>query len=213
MSLLPRAGHLVPLLTLVACASWATNWVKVKDPGYLPMEIGKIQSALWVDYLGGDGDDGYGTAMLVMSDEELDCDDLLEQLGGYYWLSDDDSFISDGNGLLMLWTWWRWDDDNAGYEGTYASGGYGYAYAYSDDGQEERRLGILPFGNGMLWTPLGAGQGFGVISSHDDDEVIGRFDTDLVDGGFTAEHCGQLTGNDYYYYYYDDDEDWEDSGR
>lgn len=175
------------------------SWVKLHDKALLPVEVGKIQSALWVGW-GSEPEYGYGSALLLLIDQEMDCDEAMEALSGYDWLYGSGPFEG-VNGIMGYFAWYHYDDVNAGFEGLYVSGGY----AYSLQGDLERQFLPLLLGDGQFYLSYGS-PGFAEISAYDDDEVRGTIDTTIVDAGFAAENCGEV---DRYYGYDDYWEYWD----
>lgn len=195
----------------MTCGRWAESWLKVKDKAVVPVEIGKIQSSLWME-TGWQGDEGAGQAFLILSDGDLECDELLDQLNGIYSLLysyEEDIFYQDSNGLMAVFAWSHYDDEDAGYEGIYTTSGY----AYSEEGDLERQMLSLLFGEGVMWFTYYGTPGVAEITEHSDKEVSGTIRTTLFDASFTAENCGASSyydDDDGYYYY---ESGWLDAER
>ncbi len=184
----------------VTCGRWGSNWIALNDKRSVPVELGAIQSALWIEM--GAPEYGFGQGWLVMSDEDIDCEDLETEYGYYFYgliYSEEDNFLGQGSGMLALYAWWQDDDSDAGYEGIYSAGGY----STSEEGELERRMLPVLYGDGVLWLDYYGAAGHSEILEHSDDQVVGTINSDLLDARFTAENCGSFESD-----YYDDDDDW-----
>lgn len=185
-----RAGWLLLAGLLLSSCFLRSNWLRVHDHGAFPFDLHQPRKALWVESTWS----GEGRGFLILVDDpDADCADVLELFGGYDWYYGG-GLLSESSGMLGYFGWYHYDDEDAGFEGTYVASGY----AYSDQGDLERFFLPLFFGDGQLWYSYGGVSGAAEISSADDDQVVGRIRTDLVDAGFHAENCGSTDGYDSY---------------
>lgn len=178
-------------LLLLACAD---NAVQVKDTDVVPFDIGKIQSALFLETADSQPTEGTGVAVLLMTEADTTCDQFKLQMGGSYFYSlvSQNSFDDDGNGILGVFTWNHRDGENSGWTGTYPVFGYGY-----EDGRMlTRGSWVLPFSDEQTW--INQAGGYAEIDGRRGDTVRGSIETSALSASFHAEHCGKQ--NEGYYY-------------
>lgn len=187
------------ILLLAACTG--SNDVTVKNPDLVPFEVGRIRSALFLETRESQVDQGRGTALLLMSDQEVGCDAFKLAFGdedSFYntILGGQSSLFSDATGVVAVFSWRHFEEQNAGWEGAYPV----FSYSYTQD-ELERSSWLLPFQNEETWIAFSGG--YANIDGMSGGDVEGDFETRSLKGEFDAEYCGQMAGG-----YYQ-----EDSGR
>lgn len=186
---------MLTLLLALGCTS--DNTVDVHDPDLLHFTIDDIQASLWLELASSQPDEGWGRALLAMTDGELTCDTFkLLTTDSYFGIFGQNSVASTGDGVVVIFTWWA-RETNAGWEGTYPS--LGYSYSYDDLGEEtvERSAYVLPFSEGMTYLTSGT-SGLVEIEGRSGEHIHGSGGTDLLDIDFKAEDCGKQQGGFYY---------------
>jgi hypothetical protein len=187
---------MLTLLLTLGCTP-SDNTVKVHQPDLLHFEIDDIQASLWLELASSRPDDGWGRALLAMTDGELNCDTFkLLTTDTYYGLFGRSSVASTGDGIVVLFTWWG-EAGNAGWEGIYPSLGYSYTYDADGDETTERSAYVLPFSDGMTYL-TDSTSGLVQIEGRSADHIQGAGSTSLLDLSFSAEDCGQQQGGFYY---------------
>lgn len=189
-----RIAALAVLIALGPTCALGGNVVNIHDTDWFPVQIGPIESALWVEGYGYYDTEGRGAALLFLSDEEADCDDALSWSAymSYYYGGEDAprTITDDGHGLLAYWVWYDEEGGDAGYEGTYGSFGGG---VMEDEGHVVRQMQVLAWDEGVIYYAggYGASGGYGTIVDHGGGEVSGSLDMAELDATFRAENCGE----------------------
>jgi len=171
-----------------------TNQVDVKDPDLVPFDIGRIQSARFLETQFSNVDQGRGVAMLLMSDQDVSCDAFKLAFSGnsYYYglLTGQSSVFQDSSGLVAVFQWNHDGETNAGWEGDYPV----FSYAESEEGALERSAWVLPFADDQTWIAFSGG--FARIDGMNSG-IEGEIRTRALEASFDAEYCGKLTGGYY----------------
>lgn len=164
----------------------------VRYTGDLPVDLSSISSALWFEDSYSDPEHGEGAGYLVLSGEALNC----ESVGyGLFYGYEQPSFMTNGSGLVVMFSWYHEKEENAGWEGQYIVGGA----IVSDDGDLERNAMLVLYGNGLVFVD-GGNSGLATIDASSDAAVSGTMDLDTLKAKFTAENCGKLTDEHDSYY-------------
>lgn len=188
---------------LAGCGLFAgPNYMRAK--GDAPVDLGRVESALWVDsseYYSGNGwNSAYGRGQLLMSTESVSCEELDD-------FEDEGVWNSEGLFANFRWSADGTGDVDLGYEGEYYGGvdheGWedGVAFSRSFEG--------AVFGDGGLYY-FEYARGVAEVSDWSEGEVSGRLETSLYVARFQAENCGsriRSDGGD------DTAGGWEDTGR
>ncbi len=189
------------LMLLAGCD--ADNGVTTHgDP---PFSIDKAGTVLWAEDPGNDQRDGI--AVLLISDDPIDCGDITSQ--NFYY--DLDEVVLEGQGLMFLLRYDSWGSDAPplDWEGLWMSG-----YAYGGDAY--RTLFPMAFSDGFLYF-LGGYYGIGDSSwldvvAYASGGVSGSYATEYWSGEFYAENCGAWAGEpDDTYNWWDTDTWWWDT--
>lgn len=194
-----RAHQLLLLMALMACPAGKGGSGSASSDENAPFALNKFDSALFFGEVDEDGE--WGEGYLLLSTEEVSCDDI----------GDDEFYdiLTDpiGSGLLFLVQWYREDPEDedplSGFEGLYL-GGYGYNYE-----EEAARVSLaVAFHEGYYYILSGYYSGGSWIRFDQVSESAaeGEFDTEYWSGTFDADNCGLEVseGGDYYdsgYYY------------
>ncbi len=156
----------------------------ISTTGDPPFEIKNLKSVLWAQDPSTDAREG--AAALVLSDEQIGCD----QLTAHDVYSDLDELTLDGQGLMFLLAYDSWGNDVApqDWEGLWMTG-----YAYGGGGAE-RMMYPMAFSDGFIYF-LGGWYGIGDSSwldiiAYASGGVNGRYSTEYWAGDFYAENCG-----------------------
>lgn len=181
-----RLVHSLLALSLLSCDGGESGKADVSEDSHAPWSMDGLRTALFVGEIDEDGE--YGEAYILLSTEELDCDDMedddFEEL--FYGSSDA------GTGLLIVL---RYDDDDdsldddaSAFEGLYLGG-----YSYSYEEEVSRASMIAAFNDGYLYL-IGGYYGGGSWVRIDDageegDHVKGEFYTTFWWGDFSATNC------------------------
>jgi hypothetical protein len=152
-----------------------------------PFEIGRLVGQLFT--VDPDVESRSREAVLVLSDEELGCAKLTDNL-----YSSLDAAVGDGKGLLFLLE----HDSNQEGAGLEWSGLWMSGYGYSESDGTERSLRAMSFADGFVYIDYGSYYGFGEttwlqIDTATDTEIAGDFNTTNWEGSFSAEYCGAWT--------------------
>lgn len=177
-----RPVNLLLLAVLAACPGGKTGSGSIETSEHAPWSLDGVRSVLFMGSVDDDRDDG--EAYILITTEELGCEDL-----------DEDEYIpydtvEGGSGLVLLVGWDKDDpvtDLNAVWEGLYMSG-----YGYSSDSDEERFGLAAAFNEGFLYVVGGyfGGSNWTRIDSVSDSEVKAEFYTDFWWGEVEAVNCG-----------------------
>ena len=195
-----RVPSLLLLVTLMACSAPKGGKGSASSHDDAPFALDEFQSALFIGLA--DDDYEWGEGYLVLSTEELSCDDLDDE--GYYNVL----FDPVGSGLFyyLMWENERPERENlyVGFEGLYMGG-----YSYSDELEAGRASGVIVFHEGYYYVLSGfysAGSWLR-LDRVTEGTVNGDFNTEYWTGSFKAENCGVEEESD------DDDDDRDyDSG-
>ena len=152
-----------------------------------PFEIGRLVGQLFT--VDPDVESRSREAVLVLSDEELGCAKLTDNL-----YSSLDAAVGDGKGLLFLLE----HDSNQEGAGLEWSGLWTSGYGYNESAGTERSLRAMSFADGFVYIDYGSYYGFGEttwlqIDTATDTEIAGDFNTTSWSGSFSAEYCGAWT--------------------
>ncbi len=161
--------------------------------GEAPFKLGSLTSALFFEGAYSDADEGYGQGILMLTDADMDCDDLEDELTGD--TEQEDSVMWNHAGIAAVMTWMQPGED-AGFEGTYVSGFYPYAtYQWYEDPEVATRIfAATAFSDGVSYDEE-YGSGWLEISSAED-QIVGRLKTDWLKARFRAEDCGKEPEDD-----------------
>lgn len=166
-------------LWLMACNSNAPT-----SSADAPFDISKLASERWIIDPRTDGEDG--TAILVLSTEELPC-------GALSTAGDDlDELVLNGQGLLFMLEYGSWGDQEHGedWSGLWM-GGYGYSAE-----RGARNMMSLAFSDGFIYFLDGYYSGYFGSSTWVNIEtagesVSGDYNTNFWSGSFEADSCGE----------------------
>lgn len=150
-----------------------------------PFRLGRLVGQVWAT--DPDNTDESREAILVLSNAELPCADLTQNM--YREL---DNAIGEGQGVLFILDQDRWDEEGEGslsWEGLWMAG-YGYS---TEDG--DRGMQSLSFSDGFVYYDFASYYGLagGVWLQIDEagaDGVSGSFSTTYWSGSFSAQDCG-----------------------
>jgi hypothetical protein len=170
--------RLTPLL-LAALLGCGGTHVAVAHPEFYPVDFSGIDDAFFFPY-GGSADDGYGVGLVLLTADDLTCDDVSA-------LVSDGGPLPGSSGLLLDYEWVDAEEEDAGWRGIYAVGGQ----VFTDGGRVERRAVVMPFSDGVPQV-LYAITGSSEITDLSDAEVRGTVATDVIDATFEADRCGDL---------------------
>ncbi len=186
-------GHGGQRMTWLLAACTPKNDVEV-DPELVPFEVREIDSALFLETGASSAESGQGVGMLLMSDDEVSCEQYEAAFGDSYYtstlLAGRGSLFSDSIGLVVIFSWSHDQGENAGWEGDYAV----FSTAESERGSLERGAWVLPFADGQTW--LGRAGGYARIDDNSG-SIEGHVETRAIEATFDAEYCGKMSG-DYY---------------
>lgn len=192
------AGNAARLIVLASAVVSGCGWFgnSMRARGGAPFSLGSAKSSLWMESQWSDPDEGYGNATLLLTNADMDCGDLEDELTGE--VDRDESVLYTASGLLLSVAWYDGGQDDEGYEGDYYSGLYplGYTWYYSDDAEPVRVFNMTAFDDGHTWNDYYS-LGRLEIGGYDDDGLVsGKVRTDWVAASFRAEHCGDEPGRD-----------------
>ena len=175
------------LLVVTSLVSLLVGCGGVSNSKDAPFEIGRLVGQLFT--VDPDVESRSREAVLVLSDEELGCATLTDNL--YTSL---DAAVGDGKGLLFLLEHYASDEGTGlDWSGLWMSG-----YGYSESSGTDRSLRAMSFADGFVYIDYGSYYGFGEttwlqIDTASDTEIAGDFNTANWEGSFSAEYCGAWT--------------------
>ncbi|MCP4919956.1 MAG: hypothetical protein GY913_23890 [Proteobacteria bacterium] len=183
-----------------------TNMSSTRDA---PFDLGRLKSALWFEAAWSAPESGFGTATILLLDEDFTCGQLHKELSGE--TERKDSILWTASGLLLSLDWRDSDGTNLGwegdyYQGTYSMGSYYYYYAEGTDvaggtvATDRRTLSASAFDEGRTWSGDAILARL-AVDSGGADEVSGTTESAWWSARFDAENCGQLEAE--YGYSYD----------
>ena len=140
------------------------------------------QSALWLSTEA--VADGWGRAVLIISDETRDCSDLPKQAPGLRSLYRSSPIQGEGTGLLIWLQWIDQDSQMNSWEGRFVFG-----EAPVGDRQQRRAVQI-PFEYGVPTLSQTGRHGSMEVHSIETHEISGEINSDRATGTFRAQRCG-----------------------